>query len=314
MKANNQPLVSIPVITYNSAKYVIETLESIKAQTYQNIELIVSDDCSTDNTIELCQKWIEQNKKRFVRTNLITSKENTGVSANLNRAEGKCIGEWVKIVDGDDVLLPNCVELFVNYIQNNPNEYFIFAKMICFDGKKNLPDYLHDWLDLSFYCLSSSEQYKRLVLKGNCLPCPTYFYNMGYSRRLGINNDESIPMCEDYPKWVNITKKGQKLFFMNQTVVKYRVHPDSITHQESSMFKESSALVFLKYRFKDQFNDTPIITLFRFFCVKYYLTKKYRYIILVNILKMINKITMKFFDNKIVDYTYQRRYLIKKNN
>ena len=51
------PLVSIVVITYNSAEYVLETLESAKAQTYQNIELIVSDDCSADNTVETCSRW-----------------------------------------------------------------------------------------------------------------------------------------------------------------------------------------------------------------------------------------------------------------
>ncbi len=56
------PLVSIIVITYNSSKYVLETLESAKAQTYQNIELIVSDDGSTDNTIEICKIWIEKTR------------------------------------------------------------------------------------------------------------------------------------------------------------------------------------------------------------------------------------------------------------
>ncbi len=54
------PLVSIIVCTYNSSKYVLETLESAKEQTYQNVELIVSDDCSTDNTVELCRKWIAE--------------------------------------------------------------------------------------------------------------------------------------------------------------------------------------------------------------------------------------------------------------
>lgn len=66
------PLVSVSVITYNSAKTVIETLDSIKAQTYQNIELIVSDDCSTDNTVEICRDWLTKNEKRFVRMELIT--------------------------------------------------------------------------------------------------------------------------------------------------------------------------------------------------------------------------------------------------
>jgi alpha-1,3-rhamnosyltransferase len=72
MSNSSNPLVSIVVITYNSSSYVIETLESIKAQTYQNIELIVSDDCSKDKTVDVCKKWIEKNKQRFVRTELIT--------------------------------------------------------------------------------------------------------------------------------------------------------------------------------------------------------------------------------------------------
>ena len=59
------PLVSAVIITYNSAKYVIETLDSIKAQTYQNIELIVSDDCSTDETTTLVKEWLEKNGNRF---------------------------------------------------------------------------------------------------------------------------------------------------------------------------------------------------------------------------------------------------------
>lgn len=75
--SEKNPLVSIIVITYNSAKYVLETLESAKAQTYQNIKLIVSDDCSTDNKIEICRKWLEKNKGRFVRTELITVEQNT---------------------------------------------------------------------------------------------------------------------------------------------------------------------------------------------------------------------------------------------
>jgi alpha-1,3-rhamnosyltransferase len=70
-----QPLVSIVVITYNSSDYVLETLESAKDQTYKNIELIISDDCSTDNTVEICKNWLEENKERFKHTELITVKK-----------------------------------------------------------------------------------------------------------------------------------------------------------------------------------------------------------------------------------------------
>ena len=79
MKLCDFPLVSVPVITYNSSKTVLETLDSIYNQTYQNLELIVSDDCSTDNTVGICREWIEAHKKRFVRTELLTVEKNTGV-------------------------------------------------------------------------------------------------------------------------------------------------------------------------------------------------------------------------------------------
>ena len=113
--ALEQPLVSIIVITYNSSKYVLETLESAKAQTYQNIELIVSDDCSTDNTVEICREWIEKNKKRFLRTELITSEKNTGIPANCNRGVKAAQGEWVKLIAGDDILCNNCIEANIEY-------------------------------------------------------------------------------------------------------------------------------------------------------------------------------------------------------
>ena len=102
---NTCPLVSISVITYNSSKYVIETLDSAKAQTYQNIELIISDDCSTDNTVEICKNWINDNKERFVRTELITVKKNTGISPNCNRANNAANGEWIKEIAGDEIEL-----------------------------------------------------------------------------------------------------------------------------------------------------------------------------------------------------------------
>ena len=62
MVINEDALISIVVITYNNSNYIEETLESIKSQTYNNIELIVSDDCSTDKTVEITEEWIDKNE------------------------------------------------------------------------------------------------------------------------------------------------------------------------------------------------------------------------------------------------------------
>ena len=89
----DNPLVSVVVITYNSSKYILECLDSIYNQTYQKIELIISDDCSKDNTVEICRDWLAVNDDRFLGTNLVLSEINTGVSANCNRGVHVSHGE-----------------------------------------------------------------------------------------------------------------------------------------------------------------------------------------------------------------------------
>ena len=249
---NNQPLVSVPVITYNSAKFVLETLESIKAQTYQNIELIISDDCSTDNTVELCKQWVEQNKNRFVRTQIITSEVNTGVSANLNRAEDACQGEWVKGIAGDDLLMPNCIADCVEYVQQHPNVIYLFGRIEVFGASEEQNKYFSEKVfDYSFFDLDVDGQLDRLVFVENCVPASTCFYNRKKSIVLGVRNDERIPLLEDWPKWISVLEKGVKLEFMDKVVVKYRIHDGSLsTSSRPSINSRRSFILFeLYYRY-----------------------------------------------------------------
>lgn len=245
-------LVSVPVITYNSSKYVLETLESIKAQTYQNIELIVSDDCSTDNTVKICRKWIDENKERFVRTKLITSEINTGVSANLNRAEAECSGEWVKGIAGDDLLMPNCVELFVSHIKGRENVVYIFGRIKAFGATKEINRQFEEQVfDYSFFEMTIKEQYNRLIFGDNCIPAATCFYNRKKSIELGLANDERIPLLEDWPKWIKVLEKGITMEFLDKYVVNYRIHSESLstTSNPSLMYIKSMKLFNFYYRF-----------------------------------------------------------------
>ena len=123
MNNKELPLVSIVVITYNSSKYVLETLESIKAQTYQNIELIISDDCSTDNTFEICKEWLLINKSRFKKAELVTTSRNGGIAANVNNAIKYCKGTWIKNIAGDDILFNTCIDDYI-LLQHRNNFYF----------------------------------------------------------------------------------------------------------------------------------------------------------------------------------------------
>ena len=71
----NIPLISVVVLTYNSSLYITETLNSIKDQTYDNIELIITDDCSTDSTLIICEDWINLNKSRFCKIGRASCRE-----------------------------------------------------------------------------------------------------------------------------------------------------------------------------------------------------------------------------------------------
>lgn len=103
-------LVSVIISTYNSAAFIIETLESILHQSWKEIELIITDDASTDDTVTICRHWLEVNSGRFTGVQVITSEVNTGVSANANRGLRAAKGEWVKFIGSDDTLLPGCIE------------------------------------------------------------------------------------------------------------------------------------------------------------------------------------------------------------
>ena len=250
-----QPLVSVTVITYNSAKTVFETLESIKAQTYQNIELIVSDDCSTDNTVELCRNWIEQNKSRFVRTELLTVDKNTGTSANLNRAEAACQGEWIKGIAGDDILMPNCIGDCMDYVIEHPDTIYLFGKQKAFGASEERCKEIDAVFDYTFFNLTQEQQLHRLVFDGNCVPATTLFYNRVADQKVGIKNDERIPLLEDWPKWINLLRAGIKLHYVDKVLVKYRVGGISTGNRASLKMYRSGRLFDFYYRFPEWYKQ-----------------------------------------------------------
>lgn len=225
----NHPLVSIPIVTYNSAEFIIETLESVKAQTYPRLELIVSDDCSKDNTVALCREWLAQNKDRFERTQLIEVKHNTGVSANLNRAEAACTGEWVKFLDGDDLLLPTCVQDYMDFVEAHPETIYMFSRIKAFGASEERNRYYTEKaFDYSILDLDAKQQYEKLIWQ-NCVMSSTCMYNRKKNLELGLKNDERIPLLEDWPRWINVTKKEVRMSFLDKVEVMYRIHEKSLS-------------------------------------------------------------------------------------
>lgn len=246
-KSIDDILVSVCVLTYNSADTVIETLDSIASQTHHRLELIISDDCSRDNTVDVCRAWLAQHTSRFEYTELLTVEHNTGIPANFNRAEAACKGEWVKEIAGDDIMMPECVETFLAYTAEHPESKFIFSKVEMFadqgcETRENLFDY-------AIFELPVEEQYKRLLV-ANCLPAPSFFFNRAAAQAIGLKNDERIRCFEDWPKWVYLTKRGIRFGFVQQALVRYRLRSASMSYTPSKAFDESYERFYYYYLYK----------------------------------------------------------------
>lgn len=258
MSKNGQTLVSVPVIAYNSAKTVIETLESIKAQTYPNIELIISDDCSTDNTVELCRDWIEQNNERFVRTEVITVENNTGVSGNQNRAEAACQGEWVKPIAGDDLLMPNCIQDCMNYVKGHPETIVLFGRVRSFGGSMQENQNMDANFDYHYISLPKDQLLHLLLFCGDCISAPGFFFHRSVRDNYHIVNDERIPHMEDWPKWVNMLQAGISFHFLNKDIVMYRLGTGISTGKRMSLrFYESERLMRFYYLYPAWQQEDP---------------------------------------------------------
>lgn len=227
------PLVSICVVTYNSARYVLETLESAKVQMYDNIELVISDDCSSDDTIDICKKWIDKNYTRFKRVKLITSDINTGISANCNRAFRASIGEWIKLIAGDDILLKNCVYENVIFVQKNNIADIVISKNISFNEVK---EWCSKYSGKEYFSLKWRDRFLKIIQE-NFISAPTSFIRKSCYLELG-GFEETIPYIEDWPFWVKAIFEKKEIKFLDKYTVKYRLSDTSISQREDSIYSD----------------------------------------------------------------------------
>lgn len=234
-------LVSVCVITYNSARTIIETLESIKNQTYNRIELIISDDCSADETVDLCLEWLMRNEKRFIGYHLLKSSGNKGISANMNKAMECSSGEWIKPIAGDDMLINSCIQDYMIFVSLYPDALVLFSDMVTF-GEKTDDDVKYNYIKPKRRKRVAEAnwdlQFRYICYFGLFMSAPTMFIKRNVLEI--VKNDERIPMMEDLPFHFNLLKNGIKLSYMQKYTVYYRIS-ESLTNSSSRLLTPSFA-------------------------------------------------------------------------
>ena len=205
-------LISIITPVYNSEKYIAETIESVLAQTYSDWEMIIVDDCSTDNSKEIIRKFTENEN----RIRLIEFEENAGTGKARDVALKNAKGRFVAFLDSDDMWMPEKLEKqFLFMTENNYPISFTSYKMIDENGS-----------DL-----------KRIIQVVQSVNLHQYLKNtiIGYSssmidlKQTGSFQIADIRIRVDTQVWISLLKKGFVAYGLDEVLMIYRVHKNSIS-------------------------------------------------------------------------------------
>lgn len=294
--------VAVIVLSYNSAETIQSTLDSISKLDYDksNVEVIIQDDASSDNSYEIATNWKEQHLDLFNNITCVKNVVNIGTSKNLNKAFELVNSLWVKPVAADDLLLDNCLKLFMKHITvNKLTEGCFFSNLLFFGDRTGLRS-----VNRNFFNLPAVEQYRYIIKHGNCLPAPTTFISMQTYRVIG-GFSEDIRNVEDYPTWLKLMALGYKADFIDgKPTVMYRIS-DSVSRSRKYIFSEMLEEEYSFYKLKVRpslFNVSPMLTFskdldYKIKCFFFNYFNDRKYIFAYKILRNVNLFKVYFYIN-----------------
>ncbi len=214
--------VSICIPVYNGANYLRECMESVLAQTYTDFEVVVADDCSTDETCEIALGFSDP------RVKLHRSDRNRGLAANFNHAVSFASGEYVKVLCHDDSLDKTCLERQVEMLEQSPQAVMATSGFRLVDGSGRTVRTL-SYLD-SPRLLNYGEVVAGTFVTGN-LPGPPA---AGLIRRSALQKAgqycEALPQVLDLDMWLRLATQGL-VGYLPEPLCSYRYHPQAGTSQ-----------------------------------------------------------------------------------
>ena len=214
---SKNPLVSIIIPAFNAANTITDTLTSALKQTYNNIEIIIVDDNSTDATAKIVGAISAKFKNVTYHRNAI----NKGPAASRNTGILLSSGEYVALLDADDMWFPEKIEKQIDYFLSHPDVSLVFckSKILRYDGRL---DYLNMTFPHDFFS-NPKNVYERLLL-GNFINTLSVMVKRDVLKEAGYF-DETLFLTEDHDLWLRILEKDFKFGFINEFLGIYRDNP-----------------------------------------------------------------------------------------
>lgn len=217
--------LTLAICVYNAERYIVETLKSVMNQTFQGFELLIVDDCSTDGSVELVEKFFRENSRQY---ELVRFGENRGIGYARHFTERHATTKYMMFLDADDVLYPHAVETMYNKIKSDDDLMAVGCYLEYVDGKgKKLGGglFLGETTKEGFY--KKAERAKLIFMQ------PTAVYDREAALRVGGYVVDGYPegkpryqdYCEDLDLWTRMSDlyiEGKAIVVVPEVLCKYR--------------------------------------------------------------------------------------------
>lgn len=219
------PPVTVVVPLFNYARFVTETLDSVVRQTMEALDLIVVDDCSTDESAAVACRWMEKNAARFRRALLLKHRANSGLATTRNTGFGRSATKFVFPLDADNTLYPTCLAKLHRALDGSHAAfaYCFLERFLTPDGEVPEPFLmnLHPW------------RAEALGI-GNKIDAMVLFRRNTWEQVDGYSLTMPCQGWEDYDLWFKIARAGGYGLQVPQILARYRVHQSSMLHTETN--------------------------------------------------------------------------------
>lgn len=204
-------LVSIIMPSYRCGRFIVESIRSVQAQTYQNWELIVVDDCSGDDTVELVQNLQEEDD----RIKIYQNPSNCGAAVSRNMALSKAKGRWIAFLDSDDLWLPDKLEHQIKFMEDNGCHFSYHEYTEIDEEGKPLGVYV-----------SGKMRVSKFDMLACCWPgCLSVIYDSDY---VGLVQIRDVKKNNDTAMWLKVIRKAD-CYLLKENLATYRRRKGSIT-------------------------------------------------------------------------------------
>jgi len=221
---NSVSLVSVVLPVYNCERYISQSINSVLAQSYKNLELIIIDDCSTDNTLLICKEFVDS------RVRIFTSSENSGGPARgRNLGVQLALGEYIAFIDADDIWSPIklCSQLQILAYENT---YMVSSKKIIIKNFLNEDCIFDERKQMD----TTEVSYKDLLIL-NCIPNSSVLIRKSKIINLKFEEDKKFIGVEDHKMWLDLHKINGPSKQANTNLIGYRVDIGGISSNKFKM-------------------------------------------------------------------------------